>query len=218
MSYIDHITEFLFDENRRLSSKAAVVVFAIIAIFVVDNVLGFSYYFSNNKKIEQVQKLNSIIQDTTSDSTTKTFAKELRTEIIDRKNVFYQAASFFRNIRWTNSKKQTTPVQTQPSDNKNLISKSNFWFHLTAGGLWYLLAVLMIPVIVFTDKKTSLPQRIATGIFATALFFGFGWLFYWLCSLIPQITSTTWIWNYIINFILQLLFVGLLVAAGEKKK
>lgn len=218
MSYIDHITYFLFDENRRLSSKAAVVVFIVLAIFLIDNILGFSYYFSSEKKIEQVQRLTTIIKDATSDSTTKAFAIELRSEIIDRENVVTQSLSFFRNIKWKSSKKHLANIPKNPVKTNESIIKNNFWFHFTAGGLYYLLAVLMIPIMIFTDKTTSFSQRLATGILTAVLFYGFGLLFYWICNLIPQISKSTWIWNYILNLIIQIIVIGLLVAAGQKKK
>jgi len=216
--YIDHITEFLFDENRRLSSKAAVVFFVVMAIILIDNVLGFSYYYSTDKKIEQVQKLNSIIKDTTSDSTTKTFALHLRSEILERENAITQSFSFLRNIKWTSSKKEHTIAAKEIVKPKELIIKNDFWSHLTAGGFCYLLAILILPVVVFTDKKTSLPQRIATGILGAVLFFSFGWFFYWLSNFIPQISKTTWLWNYLINLAIQFLLIGLLAATGQKKK
>ena len=71
---------------------------------------------------------------------------------------------------------------------------------------------------IFTDKKTSLPQRVSTGIFAGLILFGFGWFFYWLCTFIPQFSKTTWVWNYIVNLLIQTLLVFLLVVAGQKKK
>jgi hypothetical protein len=208
MSYLDHITEFLFNENRRLSSKAAVVVFVILAIFLIDNVLGFSYYFSTDK----------IIKDTTSDSTTKIFALQLRTEVIDRENLVTQSFAFFRNIKWKSSKKTQINNPKEPDIIIQSTSKNNFWSQLTAGGLYYLFAILMIPIMVFTDKNTSLLQRFATGLITGLFLFGTGWFFYWLCNFIPQISKTTWVWNYILNFIIQIGLLSLIIVASLKKK
>lgn len=217
-SYLDHITEFLFDENRRLSSKAALVVFVVIAVIFIDNILGFSYYYNIEKKVEQVQKLNSLIKDPTTDSTTKSFAIVLRSEILERENMINHVVLFFRNMKWSQSKDIQTNKNKTTQAIINTVEKNSFWFHLSAGGLYYLLSLLMIPIMVFTDKNTSLPQRIATGILAGAVFFSLGWLFYWLCTFIPQISSVTWFWNYTINFILQLFILGLLIISGSKKK
>jgi len=218
MSYIDHFTAFLFDENRRLSSKAAVVVFVFLAILLIDNILGFSYYFNTDKKIEQVQKLNYIIKDATSDSNTKAFALQLRSEIIDRENVILQTFSFFRNIKWKSSRNAQISIPKETDKTNESVIRNNFWFNISAGGLYYLLAIIMIPLMVFTDKTTSFLQRLATGILTSALFFAFGWFFYWVCNFIPQLSKSTWAWNYILNILIQVIFVGLLLIAGQKKQ
>lgn len=220
MSWIDHTTEFLFDEHRRLSSKAAVVVFVIIGVLFVDNYLGFSYHYNTDKKIEQVQKVNSIIKDTTIDSTTKAFALNLRSEIIHRRNAFDYFVSFFRGKSNISIKHQTNiPTEIAKNKEPNISSiKNNFWFNISAGGLYYLLAILMLPILVFTDKTTSLPQRLATGVVATLMCFAIGWFFYWLCSFIPQISNSSWTWNYIVNAVIQIVLVGLIVSVSQKKK
>lgn len=217
MSYLDHITAFLFDENRRLSSKAAVVFFIVLSILFIDNVLGFSYSFTIDKKIEQVEKLNRVIKDPSTDSITKQFALSIRKDIIGRQNILNQTLSFFRG-KSNNSIKHQANIPTDSANAKEVAIKNNFLFHSTAGGLWYLLAIVMLPVMIFTDKKTSLPQRVSTGIFAGLILFGFGWFFYWLCTFVPQLSSTTWVWNYIVNFLIQALLIFLLVVAGQKKK
>jgi len=220
MSYIDHFTEFLFDEDKRLSSKAAVVVFIILAIIFVDNILGFSYSFSSDKKIEQVQKLNLILRDSTTDSTTKVFALNLRSQIIERKNIVNQTLSFFRGKSNNTIKHHANNPPANAKPNEPLISsiKNNFWFNVTASGIYFLLAIIIIPVMLFTDKKTSFTQRFATGIATAISFVLFALFFIWVLGLIPQITNSTWVWNYVTNFLIQAAVIGLLVYVGQQKK
>jgi hypothetical protein len=217
MSYIDHFTEFLFDEKRRLSSKAAVVLFIVLAICFVDNMLGFSHSFNIDKKIGQVQKLNAILKDTTIDSTTKAFALSLRSEIIERQNIAIQTLSLFRG-------KSNNSIKYQPNNSRanakpiNETIKSNFWFNVTASGIYFLFAVLMIPLMLVADKTTSLAQRLATGVVTTISFVLFGLFFIWVLSVIPRISSSTWLWNYILNFMIQAGMIGLLVHISKMKK
>lgn len=216
--YIDNFTEFLFNENKRLSIKAAVVVISIIAIFLIDNILGFSYYYNTEKKIEQIQKLNTIIKDSSSDNTTKLFSIKLRSDLINRENIIYKSRLFLRNITWANSEIQQNNILPTIANTKNPLTQNTFWFNLTSGGLYYLFAIIMIPIMVFTDKDTSLIQRFSTGILVSALFWGLGWLLYWACNFIPQISSTTWGWNYTINIFVQVMSLIILVVIGQKKK
>lgn len=217
MSYLDHFSEFLFDERRRLSSKAAVVLFIILAILFVDNILGFSHAYTADKKIEQVQKLNAILKDPTIDSTTKSFALSQRSDIIRRQNIINQVLSLFRGKSNNSIKHQTSnpPANAKPND---VSIKNNFWFNTTAGGIYFLCAIIMLPIMLFTDKNTSFPQRLATGITFTIVFVLFGLFFIWMLDFIPQLSKTTWVWNYIINFLIQIGILTLLVIAGQQKK
>lgn len=220
MIWIDHITEFFFDEDRRLSSKAALVMFIILGVLFVDNYLGFSYNYNTDRKIEQVEKINALIKDTSVDSTTKSFALNIRSEVINRKNSVDYLLSLFRGKSNISIKHQDNiPIDTA-KNNDPIISpiKNNFWFNISAGGLYYLLAIIMIPMMLLTDKHTSFSQRLATGIASTISFVLFGLFFIWILGLIPQVTRTTWIWNYIINFTIQSTTIWLLVLLGQKKK
>lgn len=51
MGAFEGFFNFLFDDKKQLSQKAAVVVLVIIAIVAVDNLLGFTYYYNTEKKI-----------------------------------------------------------------------------------------------------------------------------------------------------------------------
>lgn len=55
----------------------------------------------------------------------------------------------------------------------------------------------------FTDVATSLIQKTATGLLTGIIVAAIGLFFYWICSLIPQISSKTWIWNYGVNITIQ---------------
>ena len=219
MSYIDDLSKFLFDKERQLSSKAAVVFFVILAIFFIDNILGFSSSFSTDKKIEQVQKLNSIIKDTTIDSTTKIFALNLRSQIIERKNVIIQIMSFFHN-KPNNSININTHNNIPSSGTKpdNISIKNNFWFNISAGGLYFLLTIVTLPIMLFIDTATSFSQRLATSIITSFSILLMGLFVIWVCALIPQVSNSNWLWNYLINFAIQITIIFLLVNAARRRK
>ena len=101
MSYIDNITVFLLDGNKKLSTKATVVLFTILAILLVDNIIGFSYHYNTQRKIEEINNINSIINDSLTDKETKSNAIKLRSEIINRKNIISYTLLFIQNTKWT---------------------------------------------------------------------------------------------------------------------
>ena len=101
MSWIDNIAEYLLSERPKLTSKALLVLFSMFIIYFVNSVLGFSYYYSNEKKLEQVRKLNEMISDEKSDSTARMFAIKLRREIIERQDCIRTFIAYWNNITFS---------------------------------------------------------------------------------------------------------------------
>jgi len=216
MSYFEAFLSFISDERIRFSSKTLIVILSLATIFIVDNILGFSYYYSTGKKIENVLTLNRIINDTTTDSDTKIIAKNLRNELLIRKNIVTQTVLFFRNIKLTNSKIDQIKPTKAADKTKDSIMRNNFWFHLSSSGLFYLLGITLLPFMFFMNPYESVLQRIATSIFTTLVFMSFGLVFYWICNFFPQLYFKTWIWNYLLNFVLQLIPVSSIMIYGNK--
>jgi len=216
MSYFEAFLSFISDERIRFSSKTLIVILSLATILIVDNILGFSYYYSTGKKIENVLTLNRIINDTTTDSDTKIIAKNLRNELLIRKNIVTQTVLFFRNIKLTNSKIDQIKPTKAADKTKDSIMRNNFWFHLSSSGLFYLLGITLLPFMFFMNPYESVLQRIATSIFTTLVFMSFGLVFYWICNFFPQLYFKTWIWNYLLNFVLQLIPVSSIMIYGNK--
>jgi hypothetical protein len=218
MNYIVQLIDFLFNERIRLSSKTIIVIASLFTLFLLDNILGFSYYFNTSRKIEQLQKLNTIVNDTTLDKNTKEFVLNLRQNIINRENIITQSFFFFRNIKLTSSTKAHINKSIEVKEKAEIVLRNNFWFHISAGGLYYLMGILMLPIMIFADKKPSIIQRIVTGIITGLVFYALGLLFYWICDFIPQLGNSTWIWNYLLNFLIQSILIIIIIVASQVKK
>lgn len=202
MSAFEKFTELLFDEDTGISTKLTIVVLAIIAVIAVDNLLGFSFYYNADKKIELVNKLNVTIKDNTTDSFTKVYALTLRQKIITRQNFINQSFSFFRG-KPSAVKSDQISIPTATPKPIEVSIKNIFLFHLSSSGFYYLFALFMIPFSLLYDKKQKLSQRVGVAIVVPLFVFLIGLLFYWLFSLIPQISNSTWFWNYLINLLFQ---------------
>lgn len=81
--------------------------------------------------------------------------------------------------------------------------RSNFWFHLTSSGLFYLLAVLIIFTLVFTKDSFAI-QDLAGITLRVIAVIAIGVLLYWIFGFIPPLSKSTWFWNYLLNFALQI--------------
>jgi hypothetical protein len=219
MNFIDSITNFLLNKNNRLSTKAIFIIFIIISFFFIDNYIGFSYYFNNQKKIEQIIELDKIISDSTVDKSTILFAKQLRTDVIKRENLINNIYLSFRNDNLINPIKQTKNVTKVIAKNNspNISSIKNiFWFYLSSSGIFYLFGILMFFFLILVDFKTSLIQRLGTGFLFLISFSILGLFITWLMSFIPQILNHDWIFNYLLNMLIQLSIIYLLFIFSKK--
>jgi hypothetical protein len=202
MIFFDKLTDFVFDERKKISSKAAIIILSILGLVLIDNLIGFSYSYLLNNKIEEVQKLNSIISDKTSDKLTIKHAVRLRNETLLRKNVLEEINDYLSGLSF--NKNLSGPQKPNFSKKESYdISPNNFWFHVTSSGIYYFFGILMLPLMLFLDKSSSILQRITMSILLSAMFSGIGLFFFWICSLIPMILNNSWFLNYLINFVIQ---------------
>lgn len=201
MNLFDRITDFVFDERKKISSKAAIIVLSLLGLLLIDNLIGFSYSYLLNNKVEQVQKLNSIISDKSSDKLTIKHAIKLRNETLLRKNIFEKMNDYFVDISFVNNSKPEKPNLKEGKINN--FTPNKFWFHITSSGLYYFFGILMIPLMLILDKSSSLAQRITMSILLSAMFGGIGVFFFWVCSLIPMILENSWGLNYLVNLFIQ---------------
>lgn len=203
MDFINNIISFLFDNKRKISSKASIIIFTVITLIILDNLLGFTYYLDVSNKTQYVKELNLMINDSISDLTTKKFADSLRLEVIKRENIVQKAYSFLHSIKSSRGKKE------------NKITRG-FWFHFSSSGLFYLLAIVIFPIILNSGKKSSFIKRLGNALIASGIFIILGIFFYWILDLIPQILKGYSFLNIILNFIIQIFVIILFAVAGSR--
>ena len=94
----DKITDAVTDKSKRLSYRAALAIVIVTTLFTIDNVVGFSFHYRINNKLEQIEKVNLIIQSNNADSTAKRYAYYLRSQIINRKSNRDTQTNYFLTV------------------------------------------------------------------------------------------------------------------------
>lgn len=199
----ERFVEYILDSNKKISRRVSLVILIILGIILTDNILGFSTYYINNNKIEQISKINNILRDSISDEETIVAAKELRSDIIKRENIFVKIKDMAANIGFHNIKKGST----KPSLNNNKIpvdEPNKFVFYLSCGGVFFAISFFVSPILFFVDKSSSFIQRLVMTILTLMSFFCLGLFFSWLFGFIPKLFAYTWTWNYLLNSLLQI--------------
>jgi len=215
MDFIDKILNYITDSNRRLSSKAAIGILALMSIIVIDNITGFSYYYNKNRQLEQLETIKILLSDSTLTSETRQKLIVLETHVLERKSIIDYSLTFLKNISLTNSK------QSEATKNNNgKIIRNNIWFLMSTSGIYILTTILVVLVFLFMDKKTPFLKLLASMIVFVIVMFFTSWFNYWLFDkIIPDRLWGNWTWNYIINFILQVgLMIGLYSATTIMNK
>lgn len=201
MSYVESLINLVTDRARPLSSRATYTIVIVLLVLIADNLIGFSYYYNNDKKLDELKSISVLLKDTTLPADTRTYLLNMESEIVSRQNIKDYFVSFLKNISWTSSKNK----QSANTNNAKPI-RDNFWQTITSGGLFILTVLIFIPIIFITDKRTPLLQKIFTIFVIAIIMFAAAWFYSWLFSFIPMI-GKTWTWNYILNIVLQVLLI-----------
>ena len=212
MGYIDSLINLVTDRARPLSSRATYTILIILLVLIADNLIGFSYYYNNDKKLDQLKSISVLLKDTTLPADTRGQLLNMEKEIGSRQNLKDYCFSFLKNISWTSSKnKQSTNV------NNVKLSRNNFWQVITSGGFFILTILVFVPIIFITDKRTPFLQKIFAMFLIAILMVAAAWFYSWLFSLIPKI-GKTWTWNYILNVVLQVLLILMFLYVDKYSK
>lgn len=61
----------------------------------------------------------------------------------------------------------------------------------------------MFPILIFSDKSSTIIQRIVMAFLLFSMFAGIGVFFTWIFGFIPQLVKNEWLYNYILNGLIQ---------------
>ncbi len=216
MSFIDSITNIFIQKNINLSRKISFAIIILILLFLINDYMGFTYYKNIESKASSIEKLNVIINDSTTDSISKVYLIKMRKDVLYRKTFLETASEYLRGLEFysnNNPNRQIEQIEQKDS------YKNSFWFLISTTSIFVSIIVAIFAAFLF-DKSDSLAlfQRIGILIGLSVAFLVYGLLIFIICSAIPLIDESNYVYNYIINFIIQILSVGIPVYFTERKK
>lgn len=213
MSLYENIFGFITDRSKHLSTRATAVILTIFSLVLVDNIIGFSHYYNNQRQLDQLKSISILLRDTQISEDTKKELIQLEKQTFKRKNILDYSISFVKDFSWTNKTSTKTESNSQSE-------RSDIWFLFSASGLYILVTIFVVPVLLLTDKKTPFFKLLASVIMFVVVMFFTCWFNYWFFDkIIPDRVFGSWTWNYIINFVLQIgLVIGLIFATNTMNK
>ncbi len=209
MQWFSDITGFLFDKERSLSRKAALTVLIAITIYFTDDVIGFSYYYNTERKIEEVASISKILKESTLDSTLTSELSVFRSHIIHRRSgkVWLEdwVLSFFKG---KDSRKQIPVLKSKNHNDtvREVYPKNDLWFLLSASGITLFVGLFTTIAMFFVGNNSPL-IKFSTAAVTFIITMALSGIWYWLFDFITKICNGPingiWTINYIINWIIQ---------------
>jgi hypothetical protein len=137
----------------------SIVLIVVLSVILLDNLLGISFHYRINNKMDELEKVNALIQNPSSDSITKSNAVSLRQEILARKSIFDYL--FLRNSSATlRNAKTNSPAQIpRPKESMNY-----FVYVMSTGGFIILFGLTFCAIDFLYSDENRLILRFATAL------------------------------------------------------
>jgi hypothetical protein len=233
---IIHVINIFTDKTVNWTTKSATGIIIVLVLLFTNNIFDFVHSYRTNNKLEQLDKIRVLLQDTTLTDKQKTHFVSERQYILDHKTVLDYVHLFFRSfskkISFTNRKTEynnsvidtakatdsTIPLIKNENSSSSIKTK-NYWLHFFSSNLTFILIILFATIQAYKQHRHQfweLVFAIFVVYFFSVLFFMF---FSHLLDFIPVIFNRPWI-NYVLNFIIQLviwLLFGLMTAYKQNK-
>ena len=215
--------EFILDSNHKLSKRVAIVLAGLMLLIFLDRMFKFSDNYITTKKLEQVEKIEKLLESDKTDSLTKVRLRAIEITVLERQTAWNYLSDlylFTKNLikRDKNPTLNTNIAQENITKNNipnsSSITRSVLWHTISSSWILILLMFFFpfIPFIQYNKiQATDILVLIVLEIFLMILVFLFSTVF----ALIPTFDNP--FWNYVINFILHFFFISI-VSAGIIKQ
>jgi hypothetical protein len=203
------------------------VLFVVIVIFLLNDILGFSFHHNINQQINEIAKINEIIKEGISTSEETDQLLSLKRAVLARRSFSDQ---FFLFITGANNQSQqktvyatnnnrdlkTNLIDSLATTRQNVMAngvantnntinpaliRNNYWFLISCSWI-YLLLLLILPLfhIVMKGRDGGESWSFCTDLLIGVIICFLILINYSLFNLIPLIGSS-WLWNYAVNTI-----------------
>jgi len=203
---LDALAQIIADKNNSWTTRMGFVFLIAILALLLNDWMGFTYHYRMCNKIDDLTRINKIIQNPLSDSTTKAAAIALRQDVVNRKGlVIYFLGGISLSPARTianNSKQKSTSGDTINS----------ILFFITASGLIIAFGILMSGVSYYRSTKGTFNLKsLAITVYLIIIYSIVG-IILALCDAwiwTKCMIGGNWAFNYGLNIIIQ---IGVLAA------
>lgn len=226
MDVFSTFLNFFVNKSNKLTHKAIVLLSSIIIIAILDNTLSFSTSYTNIRKYEQIQAINSILSDTTLSKSEKTILKQKRFYTLNYKTWKDKTYQFLQTIDFNFSKPNgnipvgdPTHPEVKPVE-KEINIQRNYWIHYVTSSWTVVICMIGFPILIFFTEKGDIKGLILGLPFFELFFYVIGWIFAKALSFIPIIQNNV-NYNYALNVVIHtaiIIVLGSIAGRYQKRK
>ncbi|MDQ2177078.1 hypothetical protein [Marinifilum sp. D714] len=187
---------FKFLKDRKVSNTVlAIRITSVIALaFILNDHFGFTYNYSKNQKLTQIEKIEKIKTNKGIDPKLKSELNKIEKEILHRKSLLDSTIEFISFVGY--------------EDYKSIRSQAPIKHFISAISVWAILFIIIVIALFIGEDKYD-PEIILGLIAITPAFLFFVWLFQFLLGYIPAIPNNLEL-NYLINIFIQITIISIL--------
>lgn len=223
---IKNIIELFLDKSKHWTLRAGIFISVCGVLFILDFTLDISYNYYVSRKLDNLEKIQILKKDYSTDTLKLKKIVFLEEKIMSKKHYseFIFPDFSFPDFSFNSSKKSSIPKITDQKPTKIVIPKattnntnipSYFWMFVSSNYFFLLIFVILIFLPLFgKDQRTlkSLTEWFAGLVSFSLLMF----VVTWIAFKIPILFGNP-IYNYILNVIIQTIFVAVIVNNSDKK-
>lgn len=205
MDFLNGLFSFITDKANKVSHKAFTMITILFIMYMVDNLIGFSYYSNIKNKIEVVDMINKTLKDSSLLSADKIYLADIRSSTMKRASLKDKAWVFLTDFS-INEPRTTSSAVNKVSINPTSIYK------VLSGSWFFILIFLLAP---FQKSGTDTWDRVIMDrILVMAFIVIGGFISYKLLWLLPIIAGNI-LYNYILNALVNLVILFVAIVAED---
>ena len=200
---------FFVDGQHAITKRLGVGLIVMGLAFMIDDQVGITFFYATDKKIEQAQRLTTILSSDSIDTATRNQLKVLQLSILKRKGFISQSWDFIRSA--INSRTNQT-ASTNPTSIIDV--RLNIFLHVLSSS-WLLLIVTAVGFVGLLLQKRVGGYEIAGIVLLLAVIVAMVTLFAFAFSFIPVLFGNP-SYNYLLNAVLHFLLMILVIRVASK--
>lgn len=196
---IGNVLHFVTDAGKSISTRLAIVFLAIIFLFVLDHLSGFTYNMQTNHKLNQLEKIAELKTTYMANSVRVAQLRLIEEQTMNRENYLVSFFSLFDT--GSNAQRNADQITQKPIASTNNSIRNIYWMIVSSsyGLILLMMMLLLTPFFALNDLKGVVAGSLVVMVMLVFTISAITFIAYF----IPVIDKTRPYINYIVNGVIH---------------